>query len=223
MRNLMSRRRGYDEPADHFSAGNIFFPLQYEPEASLLYAAPDFRNQPAVVESILQALPEGHVLWVKEHPNQFGALRHGPWLALRRRYCNLRLIFGRENGRHLIQRCGLAVAISSTAGLDALIYGRRCIVLGDVFFRHFPGAVPLRSIDALATALNDPALYCNEAQPEVDHAALVDAMVAFGRNCYPGDPQPAPGLYSNENTALLREAVLTGIGAAQARRAGVAD
>tara|TARA_R110002072_G_scaffold283940_1_gene447633 strand:- start:327 stop:1799 length:1473 start_codon:yes stop_codon:yes gene_type:complete len=206
-RNLMASRRGYDAPAQQFSPRNVFFPLQYEPEASLLYAAPDFRNQIAVVESILQALPAGHVLWVKEHPNQFGALMHRRWKALRKRYSNLRLVFGRENGRHLIQRCGLAVSITSSAGLDALIYGRRCLVLGDVFYRNFPGAVALRSNKELARALNDPAQYCTEERGDFELGPLVEALVEFGRGCHPGDPQPSADLYDPENLGQLQNAI----------------
>lgn len=207
MRNLIGGMGYYDRPAESFDAGNVFFPLQYEPEASLLYAAPAFRNQAAVVESILQSLPEKQVLWVKEHPNQFGALRHSQWRALRKRYPNLRLVFGRENGRHLIQRCGLSVSITSTAGLDAMIYGRRCIVLGDVFYRNFPGALPVRGLEAMSRALNDPANYCMTERPDFDTTPLVTSLAEFGRHCHPGDPQPSSDLYTDENVANLRAAI----------------
>ena len=207
MRNLIGSMEYYDRPAERFETKNVFFALQYEPEASLLYAAPDFRNQAALVESILQSLPAEHVLWVKEHPNQFGALRHFQWRKLRKRYHNLRLVFGRENGRHLIQRCGLAVSITSTAGLDALIYGRRCIVLGEVFYRTFPGTLPIRSITELASALNDQANYCSIERPDFDLDPLISALVNFGKRCHSGDPQPSDDLYTDKNVANLRTAI----------------
>lgn len=207
MRNLIGGMSYYDHPAESFSPSNVFFPLQYEPEASLLYAAPDFRNQSALVESILQCLPEKHVLWVKEHPNQFGALRHAKWRALRKRYKNLRFVFGRENGRHLIQRCGICISITSSAGLDALIHGRRCIVLGDVFYRHFPGALPVRSIEAMNKALNDPVNFCTTERPECDISLLVASLAQFGVHCHPGDPQPSSELYKDDNIANLRAAI----------------
>lgn len=207
MRNHKARLSLYDDPPTEFSKSNVFFPLQYEPEASLLYAAPDFRNQVPFVESMLQSLPAEHILWVKEHPNQFGALGHGQWKVLRKRYNNLRLIFGRENGRHLIQRCGLAVVITSTAGMDALVYGRTTLVLGDVFFRNYPGAKPLRSQAELSAALNDPDNYSNDLDPDFDLSGLVNALCQFGSHCYPGDPQPDANLYDKENVTALYKAI----------------
>ena len=208
MRNLMTPRRRYDPPTDEFASGNIFFPLQYEPEASLLYAAPDSQNQAALVESMLKSMPQGHVLWVKEHPNQFGVLGHGVWQKLRKRYSNLRLVYGRENGRHLIQRCGVAVSITSTAGMDALILGRTCLVLGDVFFKDFPGAKSLDGMNALANALNDPGNYLQSADLlEGGHVRQIAPLVAFAANCYSGDPQPAPELYTPQNLSFLYKAI----------------
>lgn len=208
MRNLMTPKRRYDRPTDQFSSGNVFFPLQYEPEASLLYAAPDFQNQVALVEAMLQSMPQGHVLWVKEHPNQFGVLGHGNWQKLRKRYSNLRLIYGRENGRHLIQRCGLAVSITSTAGMDALILGRTCLVLGNVFFKDFPGAKSLDGVQALADALNDPTNYLQSSNVLKDtHLRQISPLVDFASNCYPGDPQPAPNLFTPQNLKHLYKAI----------------
>ena len=203
LRNLLGRRRRYDAPPDGYAQGNVFYPLQYEPEASLLYAAPDVRNQLALIESMAQALPAGHLLWVKEHPNQFGALTAPAWQRLRRRYHNLRFIYGRENGRELIRACGLAVSITSTAGMDALIFGRRTIVLGNVFYREFPGAIALSSVADLAAALNDP----NNYVVGDFKAGIIDKMIEFGRACYPGDPQPATGLYAAKNVANLYRAI----------------
>ncbi len=208
LRNVMGGIGYYDHPADGFDPKNVFFPLQFEPEASLLYAAPDFRNQAALVESILQTLPSEHVLWVKEHPNQFGALHHPQWRKLRKKYRNLRMVYGRQNGRQLIQNCALAVSITSTAGLDALIYGRRCIVLGDVFYRNFPGALPVRSAAEMATLLNDKSNYCATQNPDVEQAPLIAALVEFGRHCHLGDPQPSDQLYTDRNIGNLRSALL---------------
>tara|TARA_R110002051_G_scaffold112439_4_gene185192 strand:- start:1993 stop:3462 length:1470 start_codon:yes stop_codon:yes gene_type:complete len=206
LRNLLGRISRYDTPTSQFDRGNVFFPLQYEPEASLLYAAPDFRNQISLVETILQTLPAGHTLWVKEHPNQFGVLSRGVWRKLRKRYHNLRLVYGRENGRHLIQQCGLAVTITSTAGMDALILGRKCLVLGDVFFESFPDAIQVKSNAALAQALNDPDNYRNENHAG-DLDGIADALRTFAASCYPGDPQPAPELMNPENMRALYDAV----------------
>ena len=46
-----------------------FFPLQFEPEISLLLLAPFMTDQLYVIKQIAQSLPVGMCLYVKEHPH----------------------------------------------------------------------------------------------------------------------------------------------------------
>lgn len=203
LRTLGTDASLYDPMPNEDDGRAVVFPLQFEPEASLLYLAPAFVNQQALVEACLRSLPAGHILYVKEHPNQFGALGEPLWRALRKRYDNVRFIHGRQSGRALIRRSALVVVISSTAGMDALLLGRRALVAGRVFYDRFTGATPIRSYDELARHLNDPASY----RPTDSFAANIAELSEFGRHCYPGDPQPAKGLFSEENLENLCQAI----------------
>jgi hypothetical protein len=194
---------GYDVPPVQFDERRVVYPLQYEPEASLLYFAPDFRHQPALVEAALRALPDGHTLWVKEHPNQCGALGAPIWRQLKKQHSALRFIRGRQSGRDLMRNAGLVLTVSSSAGMDALALGRRALVTGQVFYRHFAGALPVNSYSELAQALNVPENY----RPLDNRASLTEQLVDFGTRCYPGDPQPRHDLFSPENLDLLVAAV----------------
>ena len=182
---------------------NVVYPLQYEPEASLLYFSPHIVNQISFVETVLKALPDRRILWVKEHPNQFGALDFNEWRQLKSRYHNLRFIHGRQNGRELIKRCSLAVTISSSMGMDALLLGRTLLVAGKVFYDKFSGAVLTRSYEDLARELNKPCNY--HLQNNSDE--ITNELVEFGRHTYPGDPQPSHYLYEKQNLTLLVEAI----------------
>lgn len=193
----------YDAMPEIASADNVVYPLQYEPEASLLYFAPHIVSQLSFVETVLRALPPGKVLWVKEHPNQFGALGQKGWQAMKRRYPNLRFVHGRQSGRELIKRAGLVVTITSTMGLDGLLLGKHVLVAGKVFYAGFAGAVRVQGYPELALALNNPAYYTASANLEQNVAELA----AFASRSYPGDPQPSAILYSEENLARLVSAV----------------
>lgn len=200
---LVKSRRSHDLPPNSYSETNIFFPLQFEPEASLLYFAPHVQNQVMLVENIVKALPFGATLWVKEHPNQFGALATSEWQALRIRHANLRYVYGRANGRELIKCCGLGVAITSTAGMDSLILGRKTIVLGDVFYRHLPGAIPVNGYADLAVELN-----------RVENYGVFDfkdqiaqALRPYCECCYTGNPGPSTKLYTVENVTAIYAAI----------------
>ena len=219
LRALFTPRSIYDPlPAD-YAPGNVMYPLQYEPEASLLYFAPDFCNQLAFVETVLRALPDGHLLWVKEHPNQFGALGARPWRALRRRYSALRFVHGRESGRQLIRKAGLVAAISSSAGMDALLLGRRVLVAGQVYYRHFTGAIPVSSPGDIARHLNDASNY----GPVDNLEANIEELVRFGSACHPGDPQPAHDLFTEANLDRLVAAIHAETGLTEAGPVGDRD
>ncbi|ANY18941.1 Capsule polysaccharide biosynthesis protein [Tsuneonella dongtanensis] len=203
LRALSTKPSCYDSVPTSHDPLRVVYPLQYEPEASLLYFAPDFRDQTVLVENALRALPHGATLWVKEHPNQFGALGAKPWQLLKRKYGALRFVHGRQSGRDLIRNSALVVSVSSSAGMDALAIGRQVLVVGEVYYRDWPGATAIRSYAELAEALNYPAYY----RPVENRESLIDALVEQGTRCYPGDPQPRSDLFSPENLNRLVAAV----------------
>lgn len=203
LRCLFAPASIYDTPPTQYSVDNVVYPLQYEPEASLLYFAPHHVEQVGFVETILRALPHGKTLWVKEHPNQFGALNEAAWRALKRRYENLRFVHGRQNGRELIKKSALVVTISSTMGLDGLLLGRKVLVGGEVFYSRFTGAIRTESYLALAHALNDTSNYNGTDNLR----ANIEELIEFGRHAYLGDPQPSHYLFSDDNLMLLQHAI----------------
>lgn len=203
LRCLFASASIYDTPPQAYSIDNVVYPLQYEPEASLLYFAPHHVNQVSFVETLLRALPHGKVLWIKEHPNQFGALNEEAWSSLKKRHDNLRFVHGRQNGRELIKKSALVVTISSTMGLDGLLIGRKVLVGGEVFYSRFTGAIRIESYLALARELNNSANY----EGSDNFCANVEELVAFGRNAYVGDPQPSQNLFTDDNLSQLQQAI----------------
>lgn len=188
-----------------YDSNNVVFPLQYEPEASLLYFAPQYSNQLNTVELLLKILPNNKILWVKEHPNQFGALGINKWRKLQKKYHNLRFVYGRESGRELIKKSALIITISSSAGMDSLLIGKRVVVLGNVFYRNFFGSIPIDSITQLEEVLNDQNNYNYEEDlSQFNHN--VESLTLFAAKSYLGDPQPSDILYSENNLNNLIQA-----------------
>lgn len=197
---LLTRKGYYDQMPDSQN-NSLVYSLQYEPEASLLYAGPDFYNQYILVEMILRALPDGKLLYVKEHPNQFGALGVGAWKSLRRKYHNLRYIYGRESGRDLIKRSSGLISVSSSAGMDAVLLGKPVLLAGRAFYMNFPNVTPLKkyselplSLKSLDVTVSSKDQLLEEVTGELKHIFL---------NSYKGDPQPSATLYSDENLNAL--------------------
>lgn len=203
LRCLFAWNLTYDKPPSEYASDNVVYPLQYEPEASLLYFAPHHVDQVSFVATILRALPPGKILWVKEHPNQFGALNEPPWRELKKHSDNLRFIHGRQNGRELIKKSSLVVTISSSMGFDGLLLGRKVLVGGEVFYSRFTGAVRTDSYLELAKELNNRANYLGSDNIN----ANIEELVRFGRCSYAGDPQPSQYLFSEKNLTLLQQAI----------------
>jgi hypothetical protein len=130
----------------------ILFPLHFQPEASTMVYAPFYENQLATIENIAKCLPVGYRLYVKEHMAMWGrrplsfykALRHIP---------AVKLIAPHYNIHHLIPLCDAVVTLTSTTGIEALLYGKPVIVLGKVFYELFDGVVKVRSFEELGIEL----------------------------------------------------------------------
>ena len=203
---LMTSRSYYDSLPVSSDANAVTYPLQYEPEASLLYAAPDFFKQLAFVETILRSLPHGKILYVKEHPNQFGALGVKEWRSLRKKYHNVRYIYGRESGRKLIKNSSLIVAISSTAGMDGVLFGKPVLVAGRVFFDDYPNVTRIKSYKELPELLRNPPMNFTQ---EAAMTEIVKHFKELAKDSYLGDPQPSAVLYKKDNMARLVKAIST--------------
>jgi hypothetical protein len=203
---LFFSRFFYNKIPEAFSENNIFFPLHFEPESSLSYMAPANSIQIELIEYILKSLPKDKVLWVKEHPNQFGALNMKKWKDLRKKYSNLKYIFGRESGRVLMKRSALVISISSSAGMDALLLGKNVIVLGDVFYKNFSGSLFCDNIPKISILLNKKDIYVlNNGKGQ----EAIEDLCQLGLLSYEGDPQPSKTLFSESNLNNLLTAIKT--------------
>jgi hypothetical protein len=204
LRCLFFSKKYYDIIPDEFSENNVMFPLHFEPEAAISYMSPANDIQINLIESILKTLPSNKILWVKEHPNQFGALDMKQWKDLRKKYSNLRYIFGRESGRQLIKISALVISISSTAGMDALLLSKNVIVLADVFYKNFSGAYPCDNIPKISNLLNNKEIYV------IDNGMgnlAVEDLCEYGQKSYKGESDPSKTLFSESNLNNLLSAI----------------
>lgn len=122
----------------------VVFPLHYEPEAVLNYFS-DFQRQEEIAAQILDSMPLGYELILKEHPSQPGALHSPKWASLRKAK-RVILLRGDYDSRRLFSLRPITVSIASTFALEAAVAGCPVGVLGGVHFLDMPGI----------TALNGP-------------------------------------------------------------------
>lgn len=106
-----------------------YFPLHYEPEASLLVSAPEHVDQVAVIEAAADSLPDGWVLAVKEHRPMLGR-RPGGYYDRLARIPRVTLLSPFEDGLATLRAARVTVTITGTAGFEAVLLGRPAVFLG---------------------------------------------------------------------------------------------
>lgn len=111
----------------------VFFPLHYQPEAATLIYGKWHDNQLSVIQNLAKSLPIDHMLYVKEHPSQFG---NRPWYFYKevKKIPNVRMLHPDEKTFEVIKNCSIVVSISGTAGFEGILFGKPVIALGQVYY-----------------------------------------------------------------------------------------
>lgn len=151
----------------------FFYPLHFEPEATLLYFSPKYSEQISTIQDILKYLPTDHILVVKEHPQQPGKLLNKDFFDLKRRNSNLIFINASQDSHKLIKLSHAIITISGTVGWEAAVNKKPVFVLGDVFYDTLQGVTKLDDISKLSYFLKLPELPCVNENDLIDFIAKI--------------------------------------------------
>jgi Capsule polysaccharide biosynthesis protein len=159
----------------------VYFPLQVTDDYKILRLRPHCVDQESLIKQVLRELPEDVELVIKEHPMWIG--RTSPaMLRDLARHPRIRLVDPYTSSLELIQRSAGIATISSTVGLEALLYERSVLTLGQPFYSGYGvtlDADGADGIEALVTELLD-------FRP--DRELVRRFLGAAKRHCYPGAP-----------------------------------
>lgn len=109
----------------------IYFPLQFQPEASIDVAAPFFSNQLETARQVAMSLPYDYTLVVKEHPAMVG-YRSPAYLEKVSRTVNVKLIDYRIPSEKIIKGADLIMSPNSTTLVEAAFLNKPAIQLGNL-------------------------------------------------------------------------------------------
>lgn len=121
--------RAYYELADLENI--MYFPLQFQPEASIDVAAPVFSNQLDAIRQVAMALPDDFTLVVKDHPAALGYRSH-KLLDKIYHIPNVKLIRWDTPSEEVLKKSKLVISPNSTTLMEAAIYRIPAIQLGDL-------------------------------------------------------------------------------------------
>ena len=125
----------------------IYFPLQSEPEASILMNTPFYSNQINLIEIIAKSIPINYLLYVKEHPLQKIKL----WRSIDdykkiRNIPNVRFIHPNVNAQEILEKSQGVISISGATGFEALFHHKPIILFGDEYYDKLSMVTKIESI-----------------------------------------------------------------------------
>jgi len=184
---------------------SFYYPLHYEPEASIDILGTPYRDQAALVEQISAALPAQHILYVKEHPHMNPGSRPIGFYRRLHQLGNVRLVDQRVDGHRLLARCKGVLTIAGTSGFEALFYGKPVLLFGHTFYEDFTeGVIRPRGLEEFAQKLQTIAHF-----PGFDPALLDKFVVAVLKRSYPGiNETTAPEIHDRANDKALADALI---------------
>jgi Capsule polysaccharide biosynthesis protein len=159
----------------------VYFPLHVSEDYKIKRLIPEYSDQASIVERVAGFLPRGYDLVVKEHPLSIG---RNPLALLRRlrRVPNLRLVHPHTNSHDLIERAVGVAVLSSTVGLEALLYGKPVLTIGRPFYAGYGITLDVDGLADLQTAV--PKLMTFRP----DRERIVRFLHAAMRACRSGSP-----------------------------------
>lgn len=133
LRNLFDANDLFEElnPKENFA----FFPLQTEPEVSLLVLAPHKTNQLETAKQIAMSLPVGFKLYVKEHPNMVFYRPRSFYKELKK-IPNVKIINPTTSSYDIIRSAKLITVATGTVGWEAILLKKPLIFFGNFFYNQ---------------------------------------------------------------------------------------
>ncbi|MGH2781096.1 MAG: hypothetical protein ACRDLA_06715 [Thermoleophilaceae bacterium] len=158
----------------------IFYPLQLEPEMTLMMWAPQFANQLELCRRLAMSLPAGVRLITKEHPNMVRSRRASYYDKLRG-LLNVEMAHASVTATALFShpRCRGVAVINSTAGFEAAVVGVPVTVLGPAEYDVLPAIERAVTYEAAIATLRRFCLEPRRPVSEADQKATVAYLAAL--------------------------------------------
>lgn len=142
---ISKMKRLYDSISVKFdySKKYIFYALHFDPEAATMARA-RFSNQLMIIVQLSQNLPDGWVLYIKEHPDQFRLYQEGWWYFLSsihkfrtkefyeeiNKLHNVKLLKYDVKSEEIIKSANAISTINGSIALEAIFHKKPLILFG---------------------------------------------------------------------------------------------
>jgi hypothetical protein len=159
----------------------VYFPLHVTDDYKIRKVIPHCVDQASILEQVADALPPGYDLVLKEHPMSVGRNSLRLLRRLRTRP-NVRLVEPHTSSHELIRRSGAVAVISSTVGIEALLYDKPVLTLGEPFYSGYGVTLDVGSFAEIRPKVPELLRF------RPDHEQIVRFLAAAMRATLPGAP-----------------------------------
>jgi len=158
-KGFIMHRKTYDKLSikPDFTAKYIYFALHLQPEATTTPLGGWFAHQILAIKMLSYYLPDGHMLYVKEHPNQ----PMKPYARSLRTYesianlKNVKLVDFDTDTFDLIENAIAVSSITGTVGFEGLFAGKPFLMFGMQSYMYAPGVYNIRTNKDCEVSIND--------------------------------------------------------------------
>jgi hypothetical protein len=159
----------------------VYFPLHVTDDFKIERVIPHCADQEYLIQLVADAVPQGCDVVLKEHPVSLG---RNPFRMLRRltKIDNVRLVDPYTSSHELIERSDAVTVISSTVGIEALMYAKPVLTMGQPYYAGFGVTLDIDSFREVREAV--PALF--DFKP--DRERILRFLHAGMRSTYAGAP-----------------------------------
>jgi hypothetical protein len=164
----------------------IYFPLSYQPELTTCPLGGGFCDQLSAVRALASALPDGWLIYVKEHPAQYLGHSYG-YLGRSELFYkqlkgikNVRMISSEIHSQALIDRSEMVATITGSAGYESLSRSKCVIIFGEVWYQDVDGCFRVNKPSDLKIALESARGYrINPAKVESQFHEIAQQSILF--------------------------------------------
>lgn len=160
----------------------IFLPLQVHDDTQILIHSPQIKKMEDFIRKVYTAIEKvnerenkNYYLVLKEHPQDIGRIGYDD---IYKEYEGKKFVVIKQGNIHqILKDSQLVITINSTVGIEALIYHKPVIILGNAFYNIKGITYSLQDFDDLSTAIS------YALKNELNHE-LIDKFLYFLRYEY---------------------------------------
>jgi len=138
------------------SSSFLYFPLHMEQESAMLLGAPFYLDQIGIIKNVAKTLPIGYKLLVKDH----FVMKTRGWRSIRE--CkeimdlpNVILMHPLSDGKNILEKCSLVVAVKGTSSIEAAFQMKPSIVFENSGSYRLPSVHKITSFHELPVAIRN--------------------------------------------------------------------